>query len=126
MNRRIVELVESKSRRKRLFGIRPPPEKMQKILRECGKREFGVSNRAFRGYEDVVRYRNNLAHYKPQLFFHDDERPPKLPDELGLIPREAKRAVRIAEDIIEALSERLGVAVPSWVRRNVDHFFALV
>jgi hypothetical protein len=123
MNRRIIELVSSSKERDKLTWAGPPHEKMQKVLRYLGKKAFSTSDKTFCDYQHVVRYRNNLAHYKPKLMLYDDGRPPRLPENLGLIPREAKKAVRIGEDLIEAFSQRLGVSPPAWVRRNVDHFF---
>ena len=126
MNRRIIELVTARRTRTRLTNASPPYDKMQKILDYLGKRKFGRSNKTFLYYKDVVNYRNRLAHYKPLLMFYDDGRPPKLPEELGLIPREARKAVRVAEVIIESFSQRLGVDAPSWIRRDLDHFFDFV
>ena len=108
MNRRILELVKGEREQERLRWSKPPHKKMQKILNYLSKREFGATNRTFKAYQKVVKYRNNLAHYKPKLMFYDDGRPPKLPSDLGLIPREARRAVQVAEDLIEDFSKRLG------------------
>ncbi len=123
MNRRIIELVTASSARKRLTKATPPHEKVQKILAHLGKKQFNKSEQVFADYVSLVRYRNNLVHYKPRLTLHDDGRPPKLPEELGLIPREAKRAVRVAEGLIESFSHRLGLDAPAWIRRDIDHFF---
>lgn len=126
MNRRIVELVRASATREKLNWIRPPERKMQEILTTLGKKRFGQNDKPFSNFKQVIAYRNNLAHYKPKFMVHDDGRPPKLPLELGLLPREATKAVRMAGDLIEAFSKRLEVDAPSWVRRKHDHFFSLV
>jgi hypothetical protein len=87
-----------------------------------GKPSFEQGAEPFQSFSSMIKYRNELVHYKGRKeewkLISGGE--PKLLDKLGLSLTKAKKSLEAVRNIIISLSDRLELEQPYWLKRRFE------
>lgn len=92
---------------------------LPKIL---GKTTFDQGAEPFQSFGKMIRYRNELVHYKgrKESWADFEKGMPKFLDKLGLSLRKARRSIWAVREMILKLSKMIGEEPPYWLREGYD------
>jgi len=86
------------------------------------KATFDQGAEPFQSFGKLIRYRNELVHYKgrKESWANFEKRMPKFLDKLGLSLRKARRSIWAVREMILKLSKMIDEEPPYWLREGYD------
>lgn len=88
-----------------------------------GKPTFNQGAEPFQSFGKLIKYRNELVHYKGrrESWSTFEEGVPKFLDKLGLSLRKARRSIWAVREMILELSKKIDEEPPYWLREDIDN-----
>lgn len=88
-----------------------------------GKTTFDQGTEPFQSFGKLLKYRNELVHYKgkKESWATFEEGMPKFLDKLGLSLRKARRSIWAVREMILELSKKINEEPPYWLREDIDN-----
>jgi hypothetical protein len=87
-----------------------------------GKTTFDQGSEPFQSFSEMVKYRNELVHYKgrKESWGSIEQGMPKFLDKLGLSLRKARKSLRTVREMILEISKMINRKPPYWLREGYD------
>lgn len=92
---------------------------LPKIL---GNTTFNQGAEPFQGFSELIRYRNELVHYKGRKESWEgfEQGMPKFLDKLGLFLTNARKSIKAVRGMILEISKMINQQPPYWLREGFD------
>ena len=91
-----------------------------------GPRTFDKGTIIFQGFKNIIKWRNNLVHFKGKNEQWRDYLPPQFFDDLGLKIEYAQQSCVTTKNMIKKLCEYCSITIPKWLDVNFWGVFELV
>src|SRR3989338_1114761 len=87
---------------------------------------FDKGTKNFQGFKNIIKWRNNLVHFKGKTEDWRSYLPPEFFEDLGLKIECAQQSCDTAKNMIKKLCEYCNLDIPKWLDDNFKNVFELV